>query len=176
MKIVVVYESMFGNTKTVGDAITEGLRGAAVEVATGTVDDLSPDEVRNAVLIVAGGPTQARHMAKPDARRSVSKNHALDKYGPVLPGQVSLRDWLDRMPTGRAKVATFDTRFDKPTLLTGSAAKDIASLLKAKGYQVSATKSFFVRTTGGPLADGERERAVAWGRELAIDAQKSIAA
>ena len=28
MKIVVVYESMFGNTKTIGDGIAEGLRDA----------------------------------------------------------------------------------------------------------------------------------------------------
>ena len=36
-----------------------------------------------------------------------------------------------------------------------------------KGYSVVEQRSFFVRTTGGPLADGERARAVAWGRELA---------
>jgi flavodoxin len=41
MKIVVVYESMFGNTKVVAEAIAEGL-GDGGEVKIGTVDELSP--------------------------------------------------------------------------------------------------------------------------------------
>ncbi len=175
MKIVVVYESMFGNTKTVGQGIAEGLREAG-EVKVGTVDDLSPDDVRDATLIVAGGPTQARHMAKPNARQSATKNHAFDKYGPVLPGRESLRGWLERIPMGRAGAAAFDTRFDKPTLLTGSAAKEIARELSRKGYSIIGAQSFFVQGTGGPLTDGERERAVAWGRELAANVKKTVAA
>jgi|GEM_PF-1333241 len=70
-------------------------------------------------------------------------------------------------PAGHAAAAAFGTRFDKPAWLTGSAAKQIARRLRGKGYPVTGTRSFFVQTTGGPLADGERERAVAWGRELA---------
>ena len=175
MKIVVVYESMFGNTKTIGEAIAEGLREAG-EVEVGTVDDLSPDEARDATLIIAGGPTQARHMARPNARQSAAKNHAFDKYGPVLPGRESLRGWLERISAGGGLAAAFDTRFDKPTLLTGSAAKEIARELSRKGYTVIGAQSFFVQTTGGPLADGERERAVAWGRELAANVKPTIAA
>jgi hypothetical protein len=37
-------------------------------------------------------------------------------------------------------------------------------------------QSFFVQTTGGPLADGERGRAVAWGRELAAEVKATAAA
>ncbi len=37
-------------------------------------------------------------------------------------------------------------------------------------------ESFFVQTTGGPLADGERERAVAWGRALAVELRSTVAA
>ncbi len=166
MKIVVVYESMFGNTKTVGEAIAEGLRGAG-EVRVGNVDDISPDDVHDVDLIVTGGPTQNRGMAKPDAHRSLSGKRSLAKYGAVLPGRESLRGWLERLPSGSAATAAFDTRFDKPTWLTGSAAKEIAGLLDGRGYEVVGTRSFFVRTTGGPLADGERDRGVAWGRELA---------
>jgi Flavodoxin len=175
MKIVVVYESMFGNTKTVGQGIAEGLREAG-EVTVGTVDDISPDDVRDATLIVAGGPTQNRGMAKPNAHESVAKNGSLAKYGAVLPGRESLRGWLERLPTGPAVAAAFDTRFDKPVLLTGSAAKEIARRLDSKGYEVVGSQSFFVRTTGGPLGEGEPERAVAWGRELAAYVKKSVAA
>jgi len=175
MKIVVVYESMFGNTKTVGEAIAEGLRGAG-EVRAGTLDDVSPDEVRDAALIVAGGPTQARGMAKPDARQAAARNHALDKYGPVEPGQESLIGWLERLPAGSGLAAAFDTRFNKPVWLAGSAAKEIARRLSRKGYSVTGAQSFFVKATGGPLADGERERAGAWGRELAAKVTSTIAA
>ena len=56
VKIVLVYESMFGNTKAIGEGIAEGLREAG-EVRSGSVDELSPDEAQDATLIVAGGPT-----------------------------------------------------------------------------------------------------------------------
>ena len=164
MKVVVVYESMFGNTKTVAEAIAEGLHRAG-EVTVGSVDDLSPDEAHEAALIVAGGPTHAHGMARPNAHRSLSES-SRQKH-PVLPGEESLRRWLDRLPAGHAAVAAFDTRFDKPRILTGSAAKGIARKLRAKGYSVLDMESFFVEGGDGPLADGERERAVAWGTELA---------
>jgi hypothetical protein len=164
MKIVVVYESMFGNTKTIGEGIAEGLREAG-EVEVGTVDDIATDAACDAALIVAGGPTHAHGMARPGAHQSLAGDDSYAKYGPVLPGRESLRGWLERLPSGRAKTAAFDTRYAKPAWLTGSAAKQIARRLRGKGYPVTGTRSFFVQTTGGPLADGERERAVAWGRE-----------
>ena len=175
MKIVIVYESMFGNTKAIGEGVAEGLREAG-EVRFGSVDELSPAEARDATLIVAGGPTHAHGMARPDARRSVAETDPHHKYGPVLPGQESLRGWLQRLPEGHAVAATFDTRFDKPRWLTGSAAKRIARRMRAKGYSTIGTESFFVETTGGPLADGERQRAVAWGRVLAAQVKPTVAA
>ena len=175
MRIAVVYESMFGNTKTIGEAIAEGMSGIG-EVVVAAVDDLPPEEVREAKLIVAGGPTQNRGMAKPDAHQSLANKRSLGKYGAVLPGRESLHDWLERLPPGSVVAAAFDTRFDKPTWLTGSAAKEIARRLDSKGYEVVDARSFFVRATGGPLADGERERAVAWGRELAANVKRSSAA
>jgi hypothetical protein len=175
MKIVVVYESMFGNTKTIGERIAEGLREAG-EVIVGTVDEVSPDEVRDAALIVAGGPTHAHGMARPNAHQSVAKMDPHHKYGPVLPGRENLHGWLERVPAGRAMAAAFDTRFDKPRWLTGSAAKKIARRLRDRGYSILGAESFFVRTTGGPLADGELERAVAWGRALAAQLRSTVAA
>jgi Flavodoxin len=175
MKLVVVYESMFGNTRTIGEAIAEGLSTAG-EVAVGTADDLTPQDVGDAALIVAGGPTQNRGMAKPEARAALARNGSSTKNGTVLPGRESLREWLERLPTGRAAAAAFDTRFDKPAWIVGSAAKEIARQLGDKGYEVVGFQSFFVRKTGGPLADGERERAVAWGRQLATQVKATVAA
>ena len=168
MKVVVVYESMFGNTKTIAEAIAEGL-GEAGEVAVGTVDDLPPEVVGAAGLLVVGGPTHAHGMARADARRTVAKDASYAEYGQ------SLRGWLERLPTGQAMAAAFDTRFAKPRWLTGSAATKIAQRLGRKGYQLVGTESFFVQGPGGPLADGERDRAAAWGHQLLAEAQATAA-
>jgi hypothetical protein len=175
MKILVVYESMFGNTKRVAEEIADGLRDAG-EVRLGTVDDLAPDAVRDATLIVVGGPTHAHGLARPNAHETLAEGASYRQYGAVLPGRGSLRDWLERLPAGRAKAAAFDTRYDKPILFTGSAAKLVATRLKVQGYSVIGVESFFVQSVGGPLADGERERATAWGRELAHQLSATVVA
>jgi hypothetical protein len=159
MKLVVVYESMFGNTKTIAEAIAQGLHEAG-EVTLGSVDDLSPEAVGDGGLLVAGGPTHGHGMARPNAHQTMAKDRSYAKYGPVLAGEESLRGWLERLPAGRAGAA-FDTRFAKPRWLTGSAATKIAQRLRATGYQLVGTESFYVQGTGGPLADGERQRATA---------------
>jgi hypothetical protein len=111
-----------------------------------------------------------------DAHETLAKDPHYTKYGPVLPGKDCLRNWIERMPKGRTATAAFDTRFDKPRWLTGSAAKKIARRFTKKGHPVLASHSFFVKATGGPLAEGERDRAVAWGRELATQLQAIAAA
>jgi Flavodoxin len=175
MRTVVVYESMFGNTKTIAEAIAEGLRGAG-QVTLGSVDDLSPDQAADASLLVAGGPTHGHGMARADAHQTLAKDASYAKYGAVLAGEESLRGWLERLPPDRAAAAAaFDTRFAKPRWLTGSAAIKIAQRLRRKGYPIVGTESFFVQTAGGPLADGERERAIAWGRALAANLQPTSA-
>jgi menaquinone-dependent protoporphyrinogen IX oxidase len=63
MKIVVVYESMFGNTKTIAEGIAEGF-GEAGEMKIGTVDDLSPGAV----------------VSLPDSAARSAQHH---KHGPV---------------------------------------------------------------------------------------------
>jgi hypothetical protein len=81
---------------------------------------------------------------------------------------IGAREWLDRMPDAPGLVAAaFDTRADKPALLTGSAARGIAKRLERRGCKLAAPpESFLVEGTPGPLAPGEVERAAAWGRLL----------
>jgi hypothetical protein len=175
MKFVVVYESMYGNTETIAKAIAAGLRESG-EVKLGTVDNLSPEEVQDATLFIAGGPTHAHSMARRNAHEAIAGQRSYRRYGPVQPGQESLRGWIERLTVGPARAAAFDTRFDKPLWITGSAAKKIAARLERKGYPVVEARSFFVEATGGPLAEGERHRAVEWGRELGIHARSAVAA
>ena len=171
---VVVYESMFGNTKTIAETIAEGLGGAG-QVVLGSVDELAPDEVGDAELIVVGGPTHGHGLARANAHQTIARDGSYAKYGPVLAGQESLRGWLERLPAGRAAAAAFDTRLAKPRWLTGSATTKIAQRLRAKGYSLVGTESFLVQTTAGPLAEGERDRAVAWGRALAATLKPIVA-
>lgn len=175
MKFVVVYESMFGNTETIARAIAAGLSEAG-EVKLGTADALSPGEVQDAALFVAGGPTHAHGMARRNAHEAVAGERSYRRYGPVQPGQESLRGWIERLTVGPARAVAFDTRFDKPMWITGSAAKKIAARLERKGYSVIEARSFFVEATGGPLAEGERDRAFEWGRELGAKATSAAAA
>jgi hypothetical protein len=174
MKFVVVYESMFGNTETIAKAIGAGLSEAG-EVKLGTVDALSPGEVQDSALFVAGGPTHAHGMARRNAHEAIAGERSYRRYGPVQPGQESLRGWIERSTVGPARAAAFDTRFDKPMWITGSAAKKIAARLEHKGYSVIEAESFFVEATGGPLAEGERDRAFEWGRELGAKATSAAA-
>ncbi|HLW18490.1 MAG TPA: flavodoxin [Actinomycetota bacterium] len=163
MKIIVVYESMFGNTQIIGQAIADGLADLG-QVTSGNVDEISAESARDADLIVVGGPTHAHGMARMSTRFPKVDN---PKYAPSLPGTTVLRSWLDLVPKGSGRCAAFDTRFDKPAWLTGSAAKKIAKRLKAKGFAVLAIESFFVQGGDGPLAEGERARATEWGHSLA---------
>jgi hypothetical protein len=115
-------------------------------------------------------------MSRPNAHETIARERSYRKYGPVLPGRESLRGWIERLTVAPARAVAFDTRFDKPMLITGSAAKKIASRLTRKGYSVLEARSFFVEATGGPLAGGERDRAFRWGRELGAKAISVAAA
>ena len=73
MKTLVVYESMFGNTRAVAEAIAEGLGSAeVVEVSAAPV--VLPVDLE---LLVVGGPTHvhgmSRRRTREDAAQQVSR-------------------------------------------------------------------------------------------------------
>ena len=63
--------------------------------------------------------------------------------------------------------AAFDTRIDKPAVLTGRACKAIARRLHRHGYRSVADPTSFLVDTHGHLLDGQEASAMEWGRELA---------
>ncbi len=65
MRAVVVYESMFGATRKVAEAVGRGLASAAWEVAVVPVDEADTALHRGADLLVAGGPTPRRAAPRP---------------------------------------------------------------------------------------------------------------
>lgn len=84
---------------------------------------------------------------------------------PAISGRIGLREWLDgASPDLRGlPTATFDTSVARPRL-PGSAAR---VLLRRGCRSIGAPESFYLTSTSGPLADGERERARRWGNTVA---------
>jgi hypothetical protein len=161
VRALVVYESMYGNTEEIAQAVTKGLLGtvAAELVEVSDAPGALPDDVD---LLVVGGPTHGFGMSRPGTRETARKQagESLVSRGP------GIREWLTGLPPARPDVlsAAFDTRFDKPRWLTGSAARGAARILRQRGYRpVTEPTSFFVTAAAGPLADGERVRARQWG-------------
>jgi flavodoxin len=89
MRALVVYESMFGNTRDIAVAIAAGIAAGmpveTIEVAAAPTS--IPDDVD---LLVVGGPTHAHGMTKPESRAD-SARRAGDRL--VSRGD-GIREWL----------------------------------------------------------------------------------
>jgi len=97
-----------------------------------------------------------------------AKEDGADTLEPSAAEGPGLRSWLRELPTSKgALAAAFDTRLDKPPAVTGVAARGIWRRLRHRGYEVLSSESFLVQDAEGPLADGELDRARAWGAQLA---------
>ncbi|MDH3681996.1 MAG: flavodoxin domain-containing protein [Acidimicrobiia bacterium] len=170
MKSCVVFESMYGNTHEIAEAVASGLRVAG-EVTIGSVNEIPAAAVSDADLVVVGGPTHAHGMSRAASRVAAVETAAKDDAIEAEPHAEGpgLRDWFRDVPEASGRFgAAFDTRIDKPAVFTGSAAKGIAKHLRRHHYkQLTAPKSFFVDGAEGPLKEGEVERARTWAEELA---------
>jgi Flavodoxin len=173
MKAVIVYESMFGATRKVAEAIADGLRSAA-SVSTVTVFNVNeaPATVAaGADVLLVGGPTHAHGMSRPESRAD-AKTWADDPersltLEPEAPG-IGVREWLESLAesTG-ARGAAFDTRADFPRILSGAASHAIHKTLGKLGYtEIIPAESFLVNKEG-ELESGEHHRAQAWGQAIA---------
>ncbi|OLT20442.1 hypothetical protein BJF81_16015 [Ornithinimicrobium sp. CNJ-824] len=157
MATLVVYESAFGNTRTVAEAVAAGL-GDGTEV----LDVASAPPLADVVadLLVVGGPTHAFGMSRPQTREDAASRGG-------TPPATGIREWLEASGPVALRVATFDTHTRRPNL-PGTAAKAAAKKLRALGCTVVADpEKFWVHGDQGPLLDGEVERARAWGAGLA---------
>ncbi|UKJ64328.1 flavodoxin domain-containing protein [Cellulosimicrobium cellulans] len=166
MDAAVVYESMYGNSERVAQAVADGL-SETVRVMVVDVTDpaASPDALRHMGLVVAGGPTHAFGMTRPATRAEAVQRAS----GDVSDRATGLREWVESVPRQEETrlAATFDTRVTKVKPLPGSAARGAAKVLRRAGFRlVAPPASFYVGDVEGPLDDGELDRARAWGRAL----------
>jgi len=166
MAAVVVFESIYGNTREVANAVAAGLGGDTVVAAVGDVDEAALTETE---LVVVGGPTHMHGLATSMSRKMAVKGAEEDgdvELDPAAKSERGVRDWLADL-AGSGAAAAFDTRIDKSPALTGSAARGIAKRLRRRGFSVVADpESFFVDDAEGPLVEGELERAREWGVSL----------
>ena len=165
MRAAVVYESLYGNTASIAEAIGRGLRSTGMEVTVAGFDAFSPSQVVDLDLLIVGAPTHA-HGLSHHATRETARDDEQNRFEGATP-EPGLRDWLHDLPDGAARASVaFDTRLHGPKLLTGSAAKTIESKLEDHGFQVAAPAESFEVTKENTLAAGEEARAEAWAADM----------
>ncbi|MBN2389787.1 MAG: flavodoxin family protein [Anaerolineae bacterium] len=151
MKALVVYDSVYGNTEKVAQAMA-----AALECEAHRVTAVTPEQLAGLDVLVVGSPTQAFQPLKP------------------------VKAFLKGLPAGKLngiKVAAFDTRMDVKQVnnavltffakLFGYAAEPIGKqLVKRGGAEAVPPAGFIVEGSEGPLKEGELERAAAWAQKI----------
>lgn len=140
MNILVVYDSLFGNTKVIAGAIAEGLGSLDYAI---NIKEVTPKQLQSAELLVLGCPVQNK---KPS---------------------VNTLNFLKDLKDGATKayVTAFDTRY--ATIFAGSATGTVlAGLKKAGGKNFSDPKHFIVLEKSGPLLAHQVNLARAWGMDL----------
>jgi flavodoxin len=153
MKTLIVYDSVFGNTEKIAQAIGNSL-SSKENVETLRVSDVKPEQLIGLELLIVGSPTRVFKPTK------------------------AIMYFLNRIPLNGlkgVKVAAFDTRISTANVssrllnilvkLFGYAAKPIAYKLEKKGGSlIIPPEGFFVKDSEGPLKDGELERAADWAK------------
>lgn len=165
MNAMVVYDSAFGNTEQIAQAIGNSL-GNQENVGIVRVGDVQVGQLMELELLIVGSPTQ--------------------RFRPT-PAISGLLKRIPRNGLKGVKVAAFDTRLtsreinETPVLaffvrIYGFAARPIANRLEQKGGSpVAPPQGFFVAGMKGPLVQGELERAVDWARQITAEMQRADA-
>jgi flavodoxin len=155
MKALVLYESFFGNTEKIAQAIGDSL-GSSIEVDVRKVSEVPPEQLKEINLLIVGSPT-----------RGFMPSPGIKKFLRSIPS-----DGLKNI-----KAAAFDTRISEDDAkirilrflmkVFGYAAEPISKKLRNKGAEIIvAPEGFCVNDTEGPLKEGELERAAAWAKQI----------
>lgn len=165
MRALVVYESMFGNTKKIASAIADELGCAAVPVKEATQAQLAAVD-----LVVVGGPTHAWGMSRPSTRKAAAEQAAKPGSGLTLEPDATgtgLREWLTAHAGQLPAAVAFDTRIKMPAMISGRASRRIAAVLRRSHVRQPVAPQSFLVSKANQLQPGELDRAAGWGRQLA---------
>lgn len=142
MKAHVVYDSAFGNTKSVAEAIAGSL--GELQATPVSADDFNPRDLAAGDLLVVGSP--------------------INGWRPT-PKITELLSALGDGQLKGVKAAAFDTRVR--LFIHGDAAKKMTESLRAGGADIiSEPMPFYVGGREGPLRSGEIEKAEVWAKTL----------
>ncbi|MGB7532093.1 MAG: flavodoxin family protein [Halobacteriota archaeon] len=156
MKVLIIYDSIFGNTEQIAQAIGNAL-GSQEDVEILRVSNVKLEQLTGLKLLIVGSPTR--------------------QFRPTA----AINNLLKRIPKNGlkgVKVAAFDTGFTMSAIeesrvlpffvrLFGYAAKPISDRLKKKGGElIIPPEGFFVEGVEGPLKEGELERAADWAKQI----------
>jgi hypothetical protein len=175
MRAVIVYESMFGNTHAVADAVGKGLE-PTLEVVVVPLAEAGRERLGDADPLVVGAPTHFHGMSRPSSRKWAAglaqkpSNDLVLDHDAEGPG---VRDWLASLANGDTKVAAFDTRFNGLAGFTGKASKAISRKLRKHGFEVVAEPESFLVDSKHHLEPGQEAQAQERGKRLAVSVVSS---
>jgi flavodoxin I len=144
MKVLIVYDSVYGNTAQIAKTIGGSFTG---EVKVIQVGDFNPSELEKVDLFIFGSPTQGGRPTKP----------VQEILGIITESNIK-----------GVRFAAFDTRISTKIVgIFGYAAGRIANVLKNKGGVLATNpQGFYVKGTQGPLKEGELDRAISWAKSI----------
>ncbi|MHA1958420.1 MAG: flavodoxin family protein, partial [Candidatus Thorarchaeota archaeon] len=64
-KALIVYDSLFGNTKTVAEHLAMGIEESGIEVDCMHIDDIKINQMSDYDFLAIGGPTHMINVSKP---------------------------------------------------------------------------------------------------------------
>jgi flavodoxin len=143
-RALVLYNSRYGNTKTVAEALAKGIGCNGIDVECASIEEIDVQRIPDFEFIAIGGPTHVIRTSK------------------------EMKDFLARIRSldlrGRMGFA-FDTRIEsrmnqkKWGIFENSAARRIQKVLKQMKMQIiKERESAIVNENEGPLMDGTEKR------------------
>ncbi|MHA7283730.1 flavodoxin domain-containing protein [Arthrobacter sp. TMS2-4] len=168
MNTLVVYESMFGNTRVIAEAIADALRPSGDVTVRAATD--APVQLSGYGLVVVGAPTHGHTLPQAASRQEAAAwaddgDRDLTLEADAL--EPGVREWLERMTLcdEEPRFAAFSTRADMPRIFAGDATAAIRRTLHRRDLSVDAHEDFLV-DRGSHLLQGEQQRARDWALTL----------
>ncbi|WP_104164210.1 flavodoxin domain-containing protein [Arthrobacter sp. SX1312] len=168
MNTLVVYESMFGSTRMIAEAVADALRSTG-GVAVSTAAE-APVQLSGYDIVVIGAPTHAHTLPQPSSRQEAATWADDPTRGLMLEADAlepGIREWLERMTLAASepRFAAFSTRADIPRIFAGDATAVIRRQLHRRDLVLDAHQDFLVDSSSH-LLRGEQQRARDWALSL----------
>jgi flavodoxin len=147
MKVLIVYDSVYGNTEKIALSIEKELKSSC-NIRSRRAMDIDLSELEKIDLLIIGSPTQWNKPIK------------------------SIRYFLDRIPKEKIaglSIMIFDTRLPSKSIgILGHASEKMARAIEKKGARVLSTNGFLVSAGGMAIESTEINRAVEWIKTIEV--------